>query len=73
MGKHLKQHDMFANSAEDTPLFSGVAPRQKESVFNVTAKPVQQGLFSGTCPICLGTGYVVTKHGKKPVRCICQQ
>lgn len=65
-----KQAAMFPNG-DDLPLFSGAAPRVRQPAPCTASAAAQPRLF-GTCPVCLGTGLVVVKHGKPARPCWCR-
>lgn len=76
MAKKPANLDMFGNSAEDTPLFSGTSVKARDEVFKAEQTKDQPTLFSvmgNGCRICYDTGEVVilVKNKKKTQLCSC--
>ena len=63
-----EQKSLFGEICSDLPLFSGTAPRARESQFRPGAAPRQLAML---CKFCHGTGLVVVKKNKPPVKCPC--
>ncbi len=63
----MRQIAMFP-AGQDLPLFSD-SPIHVDGARD-TPRPVQTRLPS-LCPICLGTGRVIVRHGRRPRRCTC--
>lgn len=64
------QPDLFSQRADDLPLFSGT-PMRAELPQPPTFTRRAPSLFGDQCPICYGTGEVVTKKNAAPSRCTC--
>jgi len=63
-----KQPALF--TAADLPLFSGTCQRARVETFTPRANP-QPALFTA-CPLCFGSGKIITRKGKPAKVCPCQ-
>ena len=63
------QTDMFADSNNDLPLFSGTPMRV--TLPTASSEPIADQSRMMTCAICFDTGIVRTRKGKEPVFCTC--
>ena len=64
--KHRPQPiNMFAATADDTPLFSGTA--QHATLERYDPKPAPLNMFVTACPVCYGTGQI-KPYKNKPAR-----
>jgi hypothetical protein len=63
-----KPIEMFGNTGEDLPIFSGVAQKAVVQDFKPQEAVVQPSMFAATCSVCFGTGWI--KGKKKMIKCM---
>lgn len=56
--------NLFAQTADDMPLFSGTPQRAKVTDYRPKSEPAPIKMFAAACPVCFGTKQVKNRKGK---------
>ena len=56
--------NLFQDTAQDMPLFSGTPQRAKVTDYRPKSEPAPIKMFAAACPVCFGTKQVKNRKGK---------